>query len=152
MSLLQKIRDFLNKKKEVTIDTSGKPMVAIDFDGVIHSYTSGWQGATNIPDLPVSRYISRSRRRYTSIDWLTEMIRSGKVTVAIYSTRNAQKGGIGAMRQWLTDNGMERNILNKIKFPDKKPPAFITIDDRAITFKGKFQSVDELLKFRPWYK
>ncbi len=33
-----------------------KQTVVFDFDGVIHSYTSGWKGATVIPDPPGSRY------------------------------------------------------------------------------------------------
>ena len=30
-----------------------KPIICLDFDGVIHSYTSGWKGAAVIPDPPV---------------------------------------------------------------------------------------------------
>ena len=29
------------------------PTVSFDFDGVIHSYRSGWKGAAVIPDPPV---------------------------------------------------------------------------------------------------
>jgi hypothetical protein len=30
-----------------------KPILSLDFDGVIHSYTSGWKGADVIADPPV---------------------------------------------------------------------------------------------------
>lgn len=31
-----------------------KPILCLDFDGVIHSYSSGWKGADVIPDPPVA--------------------------------------------------------------------------------------------------
>jgi hypothetical protein len=35
------------------MNLSRKPVLCLDFDGVIHGYQSGWQGANVIPDPPV---------------------------------------------------------------------------------------------------
>ena len=55
-----------------------KLRLAIDFDGVINSYKSGWKGLNNLPDPPVPG----------TIGWMTEAIDAGH-TVIIFSMRNA---------------------------------------------------------------
>lgn len=121
--------------------------VAVDFDGVIHSYSSPWVDAATIPDPPVDG----------AIEWLFEMLQ--KFDVAITSTRNHQPGGIVAMRSWLKENA--GNIWNEqpgfrgledIEFPLHKPAALIYLDDRAIRFAGVFPSANEIHRARPWNK
>jgi hypothetical protein len=63
-----------------------KPILCLDFDGVIHSYTSGWQGAAIIPDQPVEGALNFIYRA-------TDHFR-----VAIFSSRSNQPGGVDAMR------------------------------------------------------
>ena len=45
-------------------------------------------------------------------------------------------------------------IGKAIMWPWFKPPALMTIDDRALTFTGKWADFapDSLLRFRPWNK
>lgn len=125
-----------------------KKLLCVDFDGVIHSYTSGWKGATIIPDPPVPG----------AIEWLYQACKVFRV--CIYSSRSNQEGGIEAMQNWLREciGEFDNTFIaygeweNEIEWPTSKPPAFLTIDDRAITFTGEFTNVEELAKFQPWYK
>jgi hypothetical protein len=82
--------------------------------------------------------------------------------VAIFSSRSNQPGGILAMKvyvcfhfgkyweQWGTVNYNE--LFNQIEWPTEKPAAFLSIDDRAITFTGLWPDLHELAKFKPWNK
>ena len=63
--------------------------VAVDFDGVIHSYLTPWKNAHTIPDPPVDG----------AIVWLWEILQS--FDVVIFSTRCKSWRGRRAMRQWL---------------------------------------------------
>ena len=62
-----------------------KPILCLDFDGVIHSYTSRWQGAGVIPDPPVDGAIAFMLGALDRFD------------VVIFSSRSNQPGGLSAM-------------------------------------------------------
>jgi hypothetical protein len=113
-----------------------KPILLVDFDGVIHSYTSGWQGASTISDPPVPG----------AIEFLQKA--SDVFNVQIYSSRSKEPGGVTAMKKYLAEHGGPAWI----EFPTEKPPAFLTIDDRAICFTGEFPDPEELRAFKPWNK
>lgn len=119
-----------------------KKLVCIDFDGVLHSYKSGWQGPRNIPDPPVDG----------AIMWLSNLVCfSGfMIEVCIYSSRNKYFRGKATMRAWLLKHGLPKAQIGRIKFPTKKPAAWVIIDDRAIVFTGKFPELNEIIDFKPW--
>jgi len=41
-------------------------------------------------------------------------------------------------------------FVRQIRWPSRKPPAFVGLDDRVIQFKGHFPSTGELAAFKPW--
>ena len=113
--------------------------VVFDFDGVIHSYTSGWLGETTIPDPPVP-----------GIREALKEIHSAGYEVVVVSTRCATAKGKGAIEAWLYNNGLREYIDKVCK---EKPPAIAYIDDRAICFDGHPGTLlRKIQNFQPWYK
>ncbi len=119
-----------------------KKIICVDFDGVLHSYSSGWKGVGMVVDEPVPG----------AIDWLTRLVQDGRFKVCIYSARRKDAAGISAMRFWLLKNGIQYTELDKIDFAAEKQPAHLTIDDRAVCFTGEFPKLDEVADFKPWNK
>lgn len=128
-----------------------KPILCVDFDGVIHSYTSPWAGADQVLDPPVPGAL---RWLWKATEWFD---------VQIYSSRSSQPDGIAAMKDWFVDRLFEEwgddefvitSFMASLSFPKDKPAAFLTIDDRAVTFEGDWSELDpcELLQFKPWNK
>ena len=114
-----------------------KKTVVFDFDGVIHSYTSGWKGEDIIPDAPVPK-----------IKEAIEQIRAAGYEVVIVSTRCATFGGFCAIKKYLSDNNIEVDGIRK-----EKPPAVVYIDDRAICFDGNPDTLlGKINSFKPWYE
>lgn len=125
----------------VTAQEAKKRILVLDFDGVIHSYTSGWKGADVIPDAPVPG----------AFDFIKEAI-DAEYEVNVFSSRSHQSGGIHAMQQWFFDHDLPYAYLIQIQFPRDKPAAYLTIDDRAMMFTGEWPSMETIDNFKPWYK
>lgn len=141
--------------------------VAVDFDGVLHSYTSPWVNARTIPDPPVEGAVA----------WLVGIV--SRFEVAIYTTRSHQFLGKWAVKSWLRHHlvdyffpianrairgavmgldveeearSMANEVLSQLTFPTRKPAALVYIDDRGFRFEGTFPTADEIHRMRPWNK
>lgn len=113
--------------------------VVFDFDGVIHSYKSGWKGETVIPDEPVPGIK----------DSLRDIHKAG-YEIVVVSSRCRTNEGMDAIHDWLLKYDL-------IKYVDlickEKPPAIVYIDDRAICFDGHPETLlDKIQNFKPWNK
>lgn len=127
-----------------------KPILCIDFDGVIHSYERGWQDGVIYGTVTPGFF-----------EWV-ERVR-GQFKLVIYSSRSKTVAGVTAMGQWLHQQrhawikaGGQRDPVMplEIEFAHEKPPAWLTIDDRAIHFTGDWTdqalSAEAMRAFRPW--
>jgi hypothetical protein len=105
----------------VTIDpTDYLPILCLDFDGVCHKYSQGWRNG-EIYDGPTEGFAA----------WATEAAKHFRLV--IYSSRSKAPAGISAMKEWMSLNQIDQELF---EFAHEKPAAFLTIDDRAITFTG----------------
>lgn len=112
-----------------------RPILSMDFDGVIHWYRNGWKGTAVIDDEPVpgaKEFIENAQKYFR---------------IVVFSSRSGSEEGIAAMQAW-----MEKHGFPQVQFSKDKPKAFLTIDDRAIQFKGEWFDPEELLNFKPWNK
>lgn len=123
----------------------GKPILCVDFDGVVHSYVSGWQGVDVVADGPVPGAMA----------FLKEATKH--FVVHVYSSRSKDARGRKAMEEaiewWLVEEfgAIEaKEIVESLVFSHEKPAAFLTIDDRAICFDGTFPPMTDLIGFKPW--
>jgi hypothetical protein len=126
-----------------------KPILCIDFDGVIHSYERGWQNGeiygTVVPGF---------------FEWAE--LAKDHFRLVIYSSRSKTDEGVIKMGEWLHKKRQEWRIetnftsvkLIEFEFSHEKPAAFLTIDDRALTFHGDWYDdsfwPEKLLEFKPW--
>ena len=121
-------------------EPNGKPILCLDFDGCIHSYSSGWKGVDKIPDTPVPGVF----------EWIESALEYFEIHV--YSSRSTSAQGRAAMYFYIRNHAP--HLAGKLFFAKEKPRAFIQIDDRCIMFDVNWSKISpkELLNFKPWYK
>jgi hypothetical protein len=117
--------------------------VAVDFDGVIHTYDRGWQDGTIYGDLMPGAVVA-----------LTQLMQ--RHAVFVHTTRNARQ-----VARWIEDrtgHGIEcttrvhplpwkRTFWNErgvLLVTNRKLPAVAYIDDRAVRFESWGQALDAL--------
>lgn len=94
--------------------------IAVDFDGVIHRYSNGWQGGV-IYDPPVEGAFEAIRK----------LLKEG-YNVVIHTTRADTPERIQDVIDWLVTHGAED--LTPLEITATKPKAIVYIDDRAVRF------------------
>ncbi len=128
-----------------------RPIVCIDFDSTIHLYSRGWQDGSIYDDVVPGFFAWAARAK-------------DHLRLVIYSSRSKTEEGRDAMKVWLAhqlslwiENGWNGGAtigMDNFEFAHEKPPAFLTIDDRAVTFMGDWNdpriSVESILAFKPW--
>ena len=109
-------------------ESDPRPVVCVDFNGVLDRYT-GWRGP-EILDHP----------REGAAEFLRALGEKG-FRVVVFTTRYAPQ-----VEAWLAEHGMAELVA---EVTDRKPAAFVFVDDRAVCFRGDFEStLREVEEFR----
>ena len=133
------------------VDRLVKPILCIDFDGVIHSYDAGWQDGAIY-----------GRATDGFFEWALKAQERFKLVV--YSSRSKDPAGVAAMQkalmrwfgEWLAPRRFPDGKAPELEleFAYQKPPAFLTIDDRCVPFNGDWSELnpETLAAYEVWNK
>jgi len=130
-----------------------KKTVCLDFDGVINPYSKGWQQGVLYEKNVVPGFF----------EWADKMMTSDDIHLVIYSSRSKDSVMVMQMREWLQEcfnqwrwqtTKTPNWTINDIEFAHEKPPAWLTIDDRAVQFQGTWDdpalSLESIANFKSW--
>lgn len=98
--------------------------LCIDFDGVLHSYISGWKGNDEVADLPVEGAAEACWRLF-DVGWKLYVLTS--------------RTNLEPVARWLEKYGFPSMTLTRVK-----PIAIAYIDDRAVRFDGNWDALRKL--------
>lgn len=117
-----------------------KKTICIDFDGVIHDYSGGWQGEDVFGQM------------IPNADTGTSVLKQKGWTVIIFTTRKKTD----ELEKWLKEHNISYDYINENPGQPEgtsgKIMADVYLDDRGICFRGRWDSwlIRDILDFEPW--
>ena len=118
-----------------------KRTICIDFDGVLHDYSNGYQGENVFGEM------------IPGADTATKVLKKSGNTIIIFTTRPATD----ELKKWLKDNNISYDYINENPDQPKgcegtKLIADIYIDDRGLCFRGQWDEwfLRQIGEFSPW--
>jgi len=113
--------------------------ICIDFDGVIHDYSNGWQG-DDVFGKPVEG-AKEGLKALKDAGW----------TIILFTTRKAT----GKLYDFLAEHDLTVDYVNwnpnQPKNTSGKLIADVYLDDRGVCFDGDWKKAIELISaFKPW--
>lgn len=118
-----------------------RPIISVDFDGVIHAHHSAWTDAHEILDGHVPGALDFIRRAFDA-----------GFNVVIFTARARTITTIPYIYAWLRKHGLEERYLWQIEITAIKAAAVVYIDDCGWRFDGTFPSLDTIRNLRRWDK
>ena len=108
-----------------------KKTILIDLDGVLNDYVGNYD-KDFIPQIKAG-----------AKEFLSDL--SKNYDIKIFTTRNSELAS-----KWIEENGLNEFVVG---VTNVKEPCWVYIDDRCITFDGKFEGlIDKINNFKPYYK
>ena len=117
------VAEIMEAKTDFDKWQADKPKIPIcfDFDGVIHSFKSGWIDYDVIPDEPVQQIRQL----------LNDMKSSRRFVILIHSSRCGYEGGVEAIEKYMKEHSLSYDKVCK-----HKPNAKLYVDDLGFRFKN----------------
>lgn len=97
---------------------SGEERVSVDFDGVLHSYKSGWTG-----------YRPTDEPEPGALDFISDLMGEGYTPVVVSARADCEEG-VTEIRKWLALWGFP-----EMEVTGRKVAAVAYVDDRAVHYQ-----------------
>lgn len=136
----EQLEGVINGLLEIKSKTKPPKSICIDFDGVIHDYSRGWQG------------IDVFDKVLPGASEATHRLHNAGYMIIIHTTRNDSP----ALREFLNKNDISFEYINynpyqPIGSEHGKIKADIYLDDRGVCFTGNWDdAINQILNFKTW--